>query len=170
MTVRATIFFPTVSVAPGIPQPSQWCGKDATEREMAEILVTSSWQKRKNMNCHLQLLAAAQFKAKEMAERNYFSHTSPDGITANENVKNHGYPLPYGPGNYVESIAGGYSSNHGPDVEKMFDALLKSPVHYNHITGSTSFFKSQLCYGVGYFYFEASQYGYYYCIITAICP
>lgn len=170
MTVRATIFIPSVSVAPTPPQPSEWCGDNNTAKEMARFLVTSDWQKRKGMNCHPLLILAAQSKAEDMAKRNYLSHTSPAGVTANENIKNFDYPLPYGPGNYVESIAGGYSSNHGPDVQMMYAALLKSPVHYNHITGSTNFFKGQLCYGVGYYFYKDSEYGYYYCILTAPCP
>lgn len=174
MPVRATIFIPNVSVAPRPPQPtepSEWCGDNETVRQMAEILVTSSWQKREGMVCHPLLIQAAQAKAEEMTKQNYLSHTSPSGVTANQNIKNFGYPLPYdSSGNYVESIAGGYSENHGPGVNKMYDALLKSPTHFNHITGSTNFFVRQLCYGVGYYYLEGSNYGYYYVILTAPCP
>ncbi|WP_246256792.1 CAP domain-containing protein [Amycolatopsis anabasis] len=41
-----------------------------------------------------RLTAAAQGHSDDMAERNYFSHTTPDGVTFDQRIKKAGYPSP----------------------------------------------------------------------------
>jgi hypothetical protein len=84
-----------------------------------------------------------------MAARNYFSHTSPDGVSANQNVRNSGYELPsFYPenGNQLESLAV------GPDYTKakhVVQAWYDSPHHKDHVYGKNDFFRTQTCIGIG---------------------
>lgn len=41
-----------------------------------------------------RLTAAAQGHSDDMAARDYFSHTTPEGVTFDQRIKNAGYPLP----------------------------------------------------------------------------
>lgn len=112
-----------------------------------EIILTAGWQERSNPYASALLMLAAKKKATEMAERNYFSHTSPSGVSANANVRNTGYFLPdWYPkdGNNVESI---YAGSCSPD--EAIAAWLKSERHHIHLTGSDSFYRGQSAIGIG---------------------
>lgn len=112
-----------------------------------ELIKNSPYQQRKLMIRNLLLDLAAQKKADDMAEKDYFSHTSPDGITANENVRSVGYKLPdyYAEkGNNCESLSIG-----GNRPEDNVAGWLGSPKHRPHVFGDPTFYIQQECIGIG---------------------
>lgn len=107
-------------------------------------------QQRKIMNRHPLLDEAAQIKAEDMAKRLYLSHTSPDGLTANENIVLTGYKIPdyYSKkGNNGESL---YRGHNGEKINRPVDGWYNSPHHKIHVFGTDNFFKDQECIGVGW--------------------
>jgi len=113
---------------------------------MAELIAAAPWQKRKNVVIHPDLMLAAQAKANDMAEKDYFGHVSPDGFTANENVRVF-YALPSHyvlKGNNVESLSIG-----GSTPEQIVSSLYDSPRHHDHLTGDHSFYAGQTAIGTG---------------------
>lgn len=116
-----------------------------------------------NRNALLDL--AAQEHAEDMAQRNYFSHVTPEGVWSNERVREVGYHLPddwLNDKNYVESIAAGQ-----PTAEEAWDAWMHSPSHKTHLLGATDFFAQQTNVGVGYAHNSNSTYQHYWVIVTA---
>lgn len=111
------------------------------------IILTSGWQHRTNGYPNGLLMKAADRKARDMAARMYFSHTSPDGVSANANVRSTGYILPdWYPArdNNVESI------RLGPcDPVDAINAWLSSPAHKTHLTGGDAFYAGQSAVGLG---------------------
>ena len=79
---------------PSVHKQDDFQGAMSDEDLLFEIIQNSPYQGRKSMSRHPLLNNAAQAKAEDMANKNYFSHTSPDGISANQNVRNIGYILP----------------------------------------------------------------------------
>lgn len=139
------------------------------------ILYLSPDQKRDKtkMRRHPLLDQAAQKKANDMAANNYFAHTSPSGVTANQNVLSVGYPLPkgYSPDtNNVESIYMGGSSI---DYAAMAaEAWFNSSHHRPHVYGEGDFFGNQNCIGVAMAPFTKSEEAYrgYWVFISCPCP
>lgn len=134
---------------------------------MELLFRTAPWQKRHNPHTDPILMAAAQAKATDLATRDYANHVSPDGVSANQNLLNFGYPLPDWwdrASNQVESFAAGQV-----DVAAAFAALLSSPKHRLHIAGDDLFWASQDCFGVGYAWTPNSRYHAYYTVISAPC-
>lgn len=110
------------------------------------IILTASWQTRPNPVADPRLMAAAQNKAEDMAKKNYFSHTSPEGTSANANVRAVDYRLPdWYPvnANNVESIYAGLA-----DPTAAIGAWLDSDHHRPHLTGE-GFYNGQNSIGVG---------------------
>ncbi len=75
-----------------------------------------------------RLRDAARGHSEDMAERNYFAHTSPEGVTPWDRAKDAGYPDPSG-----ENIARGY-----PDAETVVQAWMESPGHRANILNCDS--------------------------------
>lgn len=73
------------------------------------------------------LATAAYNKAKDMFEDNYFAHTSPDGKTPWDFIKEAGYTYSYA----GENLAIGYA-----DADELFDAWMNSPTHRENILNS----------------------------------
>lgn len=162
------LFFPVI-LNKGKKENYNPCGMNGLATQVADMLINSDWQQRPRIICHPLLVLAAQNKADEMAVRDYLSHTNPDGVTANENVRLSGYRLPDWyelKGNNVESWAFGYDT-----VERAIAGLLKSPTHRNHIAGESNFYRSQECFGVGVTRKHIDQpYSNLFVIVTAHCP
>jgi len=76
------------------------------------------------------LSEAAYLHAKDMAENNYFSHTSQDGTSFSTRIKNAGYQGYYALG---ENIA--YHSG-SPNADKVFGMWKNSPGHYSNMVSS----------------------------------
>jgi len=119
------------------------------------------------MERNLFLDQAAQAKANDMARLGYFAHTSPSGVSANQNVRNTGYLLPdWYPvsGNNVESL---YIGTDRP--EDAAAAWLASDYHRMHVFGTEKFFREQNCIGVGYAPFPNEQHRGYWSFLSAPC-
>lgn len=74
-----------------------------------------------------QLQVAAQAHASDMANRNFFAHTNPDGVTASQRTTAAGYGPATG-----ENIAAGYAS-----MEAAMQGWLLSPGHCENIMRPT---------------------------------
>lgn len=95
-----------------------------------------------------QLANAARDHSRDMADKNYFSHTSLDGRTFVTRIANAGY-TPYRA--LGENIAAGYNT-----AESVMNGWMNSPGHCNNIMSAN--FKDL---GVGYAYNSGSTYKYY---------
>ena len=143
------------------------CQLNAEELALASLLKSDPNQQRTSMQCDPILSKVARERALDMGNRNYFSHTNPDGFGPNYLVQQAGYPLPifYSQdldGNNIESIQGGCSSS-----SCAWSAWMNSDGHSRHLLGLSSFFVEQTDFGVGYAYVPNSKYGFYWVIITA---
>ena len=98
------------------------------------------------MNANLQL--AARLHSQDMATQNYFSHTSLDGRTFDQRIRNAGYngSFPLG-----ENLAGGQSS-----PQSLVDGWMSSPGHCANIMNGA--YRST---GVGYAFSASSTYRHY---------
>lgn len=108
---------------------------------------------------------AAQMHARDMAQRNYFDHVSPDGEWPNFRVRSVHYHLPDdwpNNKNYVESICAGQ-----PNAEEAWNAWMHSESHRTHLLGLTDFFAAQTNVGIGYALKSDSTYQHYWVIVTA---
>lgn len=72
------------------------------------------------MSWEARLTQAADGHSRDMAVRNYFSHTSADGRTLSDRINATGYPWQ----TIGENIAAGY-----PSVQRVMDGWMASPGH-----------------------------------------
>ncbi|MDP9291235.1 MAG: CAP domain-containing protein, partial [Verrucomicrobiota bacterium] len=140
------------------------------EQAIANHLVNDPGQLRPFLRLDPILAQVARERAADMATRDYFSHTNPDGKAANYLVRQAGYVLPdWWPtdptANYIESIAGGRAA---PDAT--WTDWMNSPPHKTHILGLDPFYAAETSYGIGYAYDANSTYKHYWVIITAPPP
>lgn len=143
-----TILFPTITVAPNPPVPvPPPCGMVDKAAILAELIIQSGLQQRGELECDQRLVRAAQWRADNMRDREWFGHTAPDGESPNNLVRRFGFRLPdaYSDANQVESLVWGYDA---PDVA--LRELLKSSKHRTHILGENAFFEAQNRIGVGH--------------------
>jgi uncharacterized protein YkwD len=94
------------------------------------------------------LRAAAQAHSEDMATRNYVSHTSLDGRTFDQRMRDAGYN---GAFPWAENIAAGSST-----PESVVNGWMGSPGHCANIMAGTA-----RATGVGYFFRSGSTYGHY---------
>jgi uncharacterized protein YkwD len=146
---------------------SPTCQLNEYETRIAELMQTHPEQQRASLTCDPILAQVARERAVDMATRNYFDHTNPDGFGPNYLVRQAGYPLPSwydtAPNaNNVESIAAGYST---PDAA--WQGWMGSTPHRTHLLGLDPFWAAQIEYGIGYAYNPASDYDHYWVVITA---
>ncbi|MEM7127417.1 MAG: CAP domain-containing protein [Chloroflexota bacterium] len=140
---------------------------NSQERAIMTLVENDAGQQRPFVVCNSVLAAVAHDKAVDMATRNYFGHTNPEGVGANTLVRNANYPLPsyYGSNldsNNIESLAAGYDT-----VEKAWVAWMESSGHRTHLLGLNSFYGEQVEIGVGYAYSESSLYKHYWVFFSA---
>ena len=153
---------------PPTPTPS-FCEANIQAHEFAELLNDHMAQEHPSLVCHPVLVELAQFRAEDMATRNYFSHTDPDGKGPNFHARRLGYVLPsfyekHDRANNIESISGGQTS-----AQQAFSTLLTSPPHRSHLLGETSFYRRQDCYGIGYARNDNAVFVEYWVAIIAPC-
>jgi len=134
---------------------------------MAALISGHAGQRRPAMTLDPTLQQVAQAKAEDMARRDYFDHTNPDGYGPNWLVRQAGYPLPSyyqteRTANNLESLAAG-----SPHAQEIFEAWLNSPYHRSHVLGEDPFFATQVEYGIGYATNPDSQYDEYWVFISA---
>ncbi len=143
------------------------CTMNSEELTIVNNAINHAGQGRITMQCDPTLAQVARAKAQDMAERDYFGHTDPDGVGPNYKVRTAGYLLPswYGNAinsNNIESIAAGYTT-----PESVWTGWMNSAGHRQHILGQSSFYADQINYGVGYYYDPNSDYRHYWVFISA---
>ena len=163
------ILFLLFSVLLGKPTSIRAGILNSQEQGLANLLISAGGQQRNRgaMQVDAALTAVARAKARDMATRRYFDHTTPDGKGPNFLVRAAGFPLPLWWGtartdNNVESISAGYGT-----ALSAWNALMASPGHRSHLLATDSFYKDQTSYGIGYYYDRASPFWHYFVIITA---
>lgn len=143
------------------------CLSAPEELELANLLLNDPNQQHSVLTCHPILAAVARQRAADMAQRGYFSHTTPEGYGPNYLVQQAGYVLPsyYSTAldaNNIESIAAGY-----PTAAVTWQQWMGSTPHRTQLLGLSSFFADQTQYGIGYAYNPNSPYQHYWVVITA---
>lgn len=124
-------------------------------------------QRRPSLTYEPILGRVARERAADLAQRQYFGHTNPDGLGPNTLVRQAGYVLPsfYNnapDGNNIESLTAGSAT-----AEAAWERWMNSPPHRMHFLGLDRFFAEQIEYGVGYASDPASPYRHYWAILTA---
>jgi uncharacterized protein YkwD len=152
---------------PAVLNQSFTCRLNQEEAAVEALLLHDDGQQRTEMNCNATLAKVARDRARDMAERDYFGHTNPDGHGPNFLVRSAGYELPsyYGQSvsaNNVESIAAGHAT-----ADAVWSALMASAHHREHLLGENDFYREQVDYGIGFAQKEGATYRYYWVIITA---
>ena len=114
----------TATTTPATPPPS-----DATIATMEARVVTLVNTQRAGSGCAAvtvdsRLATAARAHAKDMASRDYFSHTTPEGKAFDTRIRDAGYNL----SSAAENIAFGQ-----PSAESVMDAWMASPDHRANI-------------------------------------
>ena len=120
------------------------------------------------------LESAAEQKALDMANRNYFNHINPDGFAMNYFINEAGYKLP---ANYLTSINLNYFESIGAGVNNG-EAMLKFLIiddgvpsfgHRNHLLGVGDFNKSLVDIGIGFVNTDSANSAFitYCCILIA---
>ncbi len=139
--------------------------RNSEERAVARLVEKHPQQGRPRMTHDAYLHLVARARAKDMAKRNYFGHTDPDGYAPNRVLNLTGYGLPdtYILSNNIESITAG--TNYTPS--RAFQAWLNSPPHRRHILADGQFYEEQSRYGVGYAKSARSRYKHYYVFLSA---
>lgn len=132
------------------------------------LIRTHPQQRRASMTVHPLLMQVAQARAQDMAQRDYFSHTDPDGYGPNWHVRQAGYVLPdwYGQhmaANNVESIHAG-----GVDAAMVVDGWMHSESHSVHMLGTLPFYADQIDVGAGYAMRVGTVYTKYWVFISAM--
>jgi uncharacterized protein YkwD len=118
------------------------------------------------------LAKVAQEKAIDMAQRNYFSHVTPECYGINYLLFKAGYYtkielIKDSTANGFESISAGYSDGKESVKSLIIDEDVPSLGHRNHLLGYGEWFASLNEIGIGYARNRQSHYEYYVCIIIA---
>ena len=139
--------------------------KSSLARQLFDLLRGHPQQQRAVIEWNETLAQVATEHCRDMAKRGYFGHTNPDGIGANQRLRNAGYRLPevyasHQDANNVESLAAG-----DPTVAGTCQAWLNSPGHRPHVFGEDEFYQAQTQMGVGFH--RGGYYKRYWCVVTA---
>jgi hypothetical protein len=113
------------------------------------------------------LCKVARSRCADMSNRNYISHTTPDGTAANYLVTQAGYTLP----SYYDSTnAGNNIESLGVDLgnsQQIFRRWMKSIYHKSHILAESPFYQEQTSIGVGVFKSPKPPHIKYYIVLSA---
>lgn len=137
------------------------------EAELARILVQDGGQRRARLTRNPVLDSVARARAWDMALRNYFSHTNPDGLGPNRLAEAAGYRLPAAYdarpiGNDIEAAAAGYGS-----ARQAWGWFMTSPPHRAHLLGLDARGVAQTEFGIGYAWRPQTRYGHYWVVLIA---
>jgi uncharacterized protein YkwD len=151
----------------GSGEASIECGLNEQEQAILASMTLHPDQRRAELVCDAILSLVARARAKDMALRDYFSHTNPDGLGPNSLVRQAGYRLPSwypskADANNIESIAAGYRT-----PAAAWQGWMSSSGHRTHLLGTHNFYAGQTAVGVGYFYLAGSRYGHYWVVLSA---
>jgi hypothetical protein len=151
------------------PAQRRWADSVSSlkEAEFARILVQDGGQRRARLTRNPVLDSVARARAWDMALRNYFSHTNPDGLGPNRLVEAAGYHLPAGydarpVGNDIEAAAAGYGS-----ARQAWGWFMTSPLHRAHLLGLDARGVAQTEFGIGYAWRPQTRYGHYWVVLIA---
>ncbi|MDX1903342.1 MAG: CAP domain-containing protein [Thermonemataceae bacterium] len=119
------------------------------------------------------LASIAQKKAEDMAKKNYFSHTDPNGNGINILLLQAGYHIPEDwtvpkSNNYFESLSAGAISPKEGIIYLLKDGGVsnhKAAGHRNHLLGIDKFYANLTDIGIGWA--KGGKYGTYLCVIIA---
>lgn len=140
------------------------CVLSEKEWQFAEYLERHPEQGREVLVCDSRLQAFASARARDMAERGYFGHVTPDRKGPNALLRKSGYEIPKyyvdGIANSIESILGGVG-----DPAKAWRLLLESSVHRKHLLGLDEMYAAQTHYGIAHHYRPDSAYAHYWVIV-----
>ncbi len=135
---------------------------NSAEATLFKRIATNAGQQRTAVKLDPILCIVARKRAADMAKRDYFSHTNPDGNGPNFLVRRAGYVLPSyydgsRAGNNIESI--GMSAG---SPQEMISLWSRSDGHRVHVLGELAFCRQQRSVGVGVYRSpEAPHYKYY---------
>lgn len=138
-----------------------------------EIGVDLSYvQPRSELNWSNELAKAAEKKARDMAQRDYFDHVDPEGYGMNYWIVKAGYKLPDDwvsnkSSNNFESIQAGLSSGKEAIMSLILDEGTDPPGHRNHLLGIETFWSNCTDIGIGIARDPDSEYEYYTCVLVA---
>jgi uncharacterized protein YkwD len=151
------------------PAQHRWLDSVAAVREadLARILVEDRSQRRPRLTRNAVLDSVARARARDMAERGYFSHVNPDGLGPNALVRAAGYALSpeydaRPAGNDIEAAAAG-----SPSAAAAWRWFMDSPRHRPHLLGRDSRGVAQTEFGIGYTWRPQSKYGHYWVVLIA---
>lgn len=140
------------------------CMLSDEEALLAKFLEQHPDQSREDLVCDPRLMDFARSRAKDMADRDYFGHVTPDRKGPNALLRATGYEIPKyyvgGVANSIESILGGERS-----PAKAWRLLTESPVHRKHLLGQGETYAEQTHYGVAYLHQPESQYAHYWVVV-----
>ncbi len=119
-----------------------------------------------------QLANAAQRKAQDMADRNYFGHIDPEGYGMNYFIQNSGYKLNSNwlaniSMNYFESLSAGMPSPKASIIQLIKDEGVIGYGHRKHLLSIEDFWKPCYDIGIGWGYNNNSKYKTYCCVLIA---
>lgn len=175
--MTTTTFLPLIFVPPTDIRDNPYCRQqfseadnytlNTQEQEIEQQLLTDPGQEHPNLTLSIALSQAARRRAQDMADREYFAHTNPDGYGPNCIVLQGEFVLPdyynfSNDANNVESIIAGQG-----DMSEAWKTLVASQGHSAHLLGKGDFYNEQSYYGIGYVNVPGSQYGHYLVIIIA---
>lgn len=129
------------------------------------LLVADQRQQRPSLGTCAALEQAAEWKAQDIAEHDYWLHQASTGEWPNDTARRFGCNLPpeYGDGwNGVESLVAGSA-----DAMIMFNALAESPDHRVHLFGLNEFYRQQTHVGIAMA--TGGQWGWVWCVMIAVC-
>ena len=149
------------------PATAQIHRLNSDELTLFKRLAANSQQQREAMALDPILCMVARKHATDMAKRNYFGHTNPDGQGPNYLVRRAGYVLPSyydssRSGNNIESI--GKSTGSPRSVISLW---LRSSGHRPHIVGELDFYQQQSAIGVGVYRSPTPPHYRYYVFLSA---
>lgn len=121
---------------------------------------------------NVNLAAAAQRKAQDMADRNYFAHVDPDGYGMNYFIKNAGYQLisdflSENASNNFESLSAGRDTPKKSIIDLIKDEGVVGYGHRKHLLAIVDFWKPCFDIGIGWGYNANSTYKTYCCVLIA---
>lgn len=149
------------------PATAQIQRLSSDETILFKRIAANSGQQRDTVAPDPILCIVARQRAADMAKRNYFSHTNPDGQGVNFLVRRAGYVLPSyydlsRSGNNLESIGMSTGSS-----QEMVSLWLKSSGHRVHVLGELAFYQQQSSVGVGVFRSPKAPHYKYYVFLSA---
>jgi uncharacterized protein YkwD len=159
------LYMPAIANAPTMPVMGEGQTNLPFTLALYSLMAHDPGQKRASLVVNKKLTIAAQLHCEDMAERNYFSHETPDGVWPNKRVRDGGYKLPStwpDDVNWVESIAAGYET---PAIA--WAAWMISPSHKKHLLGQDAFYAAETNVGIGFYELPGSTYRWYWTVVTA---